>query len=543
MSKEINNLNKPLKDQLELDKKQDKTDNSLATTDKTIVGAINELFQSANNGKQLIANAIGEPLDSNDTFSAMSNEINGLLSTFKTNMMNNGITVEANDRFKSLIDKIATMVEEGSGKGIRIAAGKKSSSSGTRAFYRYANTGYVSLPYLEFSKSEFSFVPNVVVAFRNSTTSSSFYSIYAKINEHSFSCSVTSKNTGNSYAYLRLSDVTDIAYVPVYMNHTSYQYDYIAIGVGEEDTTLRDSLASILENKGVDVTEEDDMASLISKVDEEFDNKENEIDTLQQELEENKVIFEDYFEQMIVCRTLNGYREIDPTSLLIHPEVLISDVSYSSITRCWDGTKNRTFAVKNKILYELDDNMNVIKSSNAKAFYYVAAAYGNGQFKLYAGFIENEDSQVGIVDPESLIVGNSAIGRNGYDTITGMGAAFNKSTSTFEVYYVGDASNSYLFKISEDASTATTINDIAQKTCRGVGVYYDESTQAIRLFTVDNQQGQVLEMSLSWTSGTIINKRMDPYDNEVTNDRPKAVTTWYVKKSRMKYKGQYYYLN
>ena len=279
MSKTINDLNKSLtqvitpnaigaatNSDLNTVKNNIGTVSNLQTTDKTIVGAINELFQSANNGKQLIANAIGEPLDSNDTFSAMSNDINGLLSTFKTNMMNNGITVEANDRFKSLIDKIATMVEEGSGKGIRIAAGKKSSSSGTRAFYRYANSGYVSLPYLEFSKSEFSFVPNVVVAFRNSTTSSSFYSIYAKINEHSFSCSVTSKNTGNSYAYLRLSDVTDIAYVPVYMNHTSYQYDYIAIGVGEEDTTLRDSLASILENKGVDVTEEDDMATLIEYI-------------------------------------------------------------------------------------------------------------------------------------------------------------------------------------------------------------------------------------------------------------------------------------
>ena len=44
-------------------------------------------------------------------------------------------------------------------------------------------------------------------------------------------------------------------------------YTYHAFGVGEEDTTLRDSLASILENKGIDVTEEDDMASLIGKVD------------------------------------------------------------------------------------------------------------------------------------------------------------------------------------------------------------------------------------------------------------------------------------
>ena len=53
---------------------------------------------------------------------------------------------------------------------------------------------------------------------------------------------------------------------------TDYAVDiqWYAIGVGEEDTSLRDSLADILENKGVDVTEEDDMASLITKVDEEF---------------------------------------------------------------------------------------------------------------------------------------------------------------------------------------------------------------------------------------------------------------------------------
>ena len=86
--------------------KQDATDNNLATTDKTIVGAINELFQSANNGKELIASAIGEPLNAEDTFSAMSNNINGLLSTFKTNMMNAGVVVEDGDKFKQLIDKI-----------------------------------------------------------------------------------------------------------------------------------------------------------------------------------------------------------------------------------------------------------------------------------------------------------------------------------------------------------------------------------------------------------------------------------------------------
>ena len=112
MSKQINDLNKSLEEQLHLNEKQDKTDNNLKTNDKTVVGAINELFQSANNGKQLIANAIGEPLNSNDTFSAMSNDINSLLATFKTNMISNGVTVGSNDKFKQLIDKIAIMAEE-----------------------------------------------------------------------------------------------------------------------------------------------------------------------------------------------------------------------------------------------------------------------------------------------------------------------------------------------------------------------------------------------------------------------------------------------
>ena len=92
--------------------------NELQTTDKSsIVAAINELFQNTNNGKELIANAIGEPLTAEDTFSAMSNDINGLLSTFKTNMMNNGVSVEGTDKFKQLIDKLATLTDN-EGKGM-----------------------------------------------------------------------------------------------------------------------------------------------------------------------------------------------------------------------------------------------------------------------------------------------------------------------------------------------------------------------------------------------------------------------------------------
>ena len=82
------------------------TDTNNVFSSSNVEGALNELFQYANNGKEIIADAIGEPLSAEDTFTAMGSDINGLLSTFKTNMMNNGVTVESGDKFKQLIDKI-----------------------------------------------------------------------------------------------------------------------------------------------------------------------------------------------------------------------------------------------------------------------------------------------------------------------------------------------------------------------------------------------------------------------------------------------------
>ena len=61
---------------------QEKTDNGLVTESKDIVVAINELFQNANNGKELIASAIGnELINSNSTFKAMSEAILALRSS------------------------------------------------------------------------------------------------------------------------------------------------------------------------------------------------------------------------------------------------------------------------------------------------------------------------------------------------------------------------------------------------------------------------------------------------------------------------------
>ena len=81
----------------------------LATSNKSsLVAAINELFQSANNGKELIANAIGGPLSSNDTFSAMSNGINGLTSNFKSILEDEGVSVTPEDKMTNLITKTDT---------------------------------------------------------------------------------------------------------------------------------------------------------------------------------------------------------------------------------------------------------------------------------------------------------------------------------------------------------------------------------------------------------------------------------------------------
>ena len=249
---------------IDLSGKQDKTDESLLTESKDVIGAINELFQSANNGKELIASAIGEPLSKDDTFSAMSSDINSLLATFKTNMMNNGITVESSDRFKSLIDKIATMVEEGSGKGVQFVTGKYNGNYETRLSSITISTNANFVPTYVFCE--------VNIYKYDSYTQESISGIMSNL------CSITARANGS--LGITMTDITADSFTLNWSNPNPGSYNYTAlsvgnwyvIGVGEEDTTLRDSLASILQEEGVSVTEEDDMASLISKTDNQFNS-------------------------------------------------------------------------------------------------------------------------------------------------------------------------------------------------------------------------------------------------------------------------------
>ena len=259
---------------------------SLETDAKgNMVQAINELVEKLDNsaelealegeienGKELIANAVGEPLTVEESFDEMSNDINGLLSQFKTNMMNNGITVESSDRFKSLIDKIATMVEEGGGKGIQFAEGK------TIEIDYASRTDYGTIKTV--IETNLDFIPNYIFVCVDTF-------INSKIHKNLFFSNLyKTQITGGTIdgTILTVTNINQESFTISVLDSSFYlgAGTYYAIGVGEEDTTLRDSLASILQEEGVSVTEEDNMASLITKVDEEFDRKNEEIENIQQ---------------------------------------------------------------------------------------------------------------------------------------------------------------------------------------------------------------------------------------------------------------------
>ena len=250
----------------------------LNTSDKSsLVAAINELFQNANNGKELIATAIGEPLNSSDTFSAMSTGINGLTSNFKAALMNNGVSVASTDKFKQLIEKIASLADS-EGKGIQYATGTVNMSK-TTAYSPGA--GGVNNPKSTTINTNLDFTPTLVfvelplgicnidtdfttsqymgLIINNIIPTGIYYSwiTYFTINN-------ISAESFDIYGYITGSRTTDNLYFP------ESTFTWYAIGVGEEDTTLEDSLRDILGNKGVEVSPEDDLASLIAKVDEEF---------------------------------------------------------------------------------------------------------------------------------------------------------------------------------------------------------------------------------------------------------------------------------
>ena len=240
----------------------------LNTENKTIVGALAEIV-----GKKEIANAIGEPLAETDKFTEMSSEINGLLSTFKTNMMNAGVVVESGDKFKALIDKIKGLTEGEGNKGIQFASGVTMTSSDKKLFVNVEDSTESSYGCIDIR--DLTFTPQIIIAsIKQDLSGYKGYAIYSAFSAYPnrvYSFVNSGSATAGAIKYCVKSSSCNIDEtgfsLPFNISGSPVECYWAAAGVGEEDTTLRDSLADILENKGVDVTEEDDIASLITKVD------------------------------------------------------------------------------------------------------------------------------------------------------------------------------------------------------------------------------------------------------------------------------------
>ena len=316
--------------------------NMLNTENKTIVGALAEIV-----GKKEIANAIGEPLAENDKFTEMSSEINGLLSTFKTNMMNAGVVVESGDKFKALIDKIKGLTEGEGNKGIQYAEGSVRGYSSNTNIY----DGYTI-------EANFGFTPTILFV-----QLANFY--YNTSNNYSnIIVSNISNLYNDSYGVLWIESFDDTYFTlktPISSNITvKGNVKWYAIGIGEEDTTLRDSLANILQEEGVSVTEEDDMASLIGKVDEEFTEKNNEIGDMKQGLIDTLTS-----KGINVDDSLSFDELLDLVNVQLPPTLVLYDNGYvnteivGSFTQIYDGNVRGNTAMEMN-----EDHINVNVTSN-----------------------------------------------------------------------------------------------------------------------------------------------------------------------------------
>ena len=376
--------NNELSDSLnnKIDNLQNAISLELMTESNTIVGAINELY-----GKDIIANSIGEPLNNTDTYNKMSNDINSLLNTFKTNMMNAGVAIESGDKFKSLIDKIATMVKEGSGKGIYIESGIVTSD----------RNGGLTIP--------LQFEPIVVFTYQNETGTNgiTYPTIYGKFDDNILSIRTYSSG-GTTAASMITSRYTNGSFTTSTITG-NMSCTYYAIGVGEEDTTLRDSLASILTEEGVSVTEEDDMASLISKTDNQFNSLNTTITLLNNQVNS-------------LTNELAG--KVTPAGTAVAANVLSGKTFINSTGQVVTGTMNN-YGSHTYVANYVGYSGTAVYMGIQPGAYLTPSAVGYPEI-----YINNTDLDPNLV-PENIVSGKSICGvagtaPKGYKFISGTGA-------------------------------------------------------------------------------------------------------------------------
>ena len=174
---------------------QPKNDQLLETNNKTIVGAINELFQSANNGKKLIANAIGGSLNEEDAFSAMSDKIMEIRNSFAEAIENKGFETMEQEDIYLLIEKVkgifnqCKFMKSGTETTLCDIRGSHYTSSSTfsaAASYRCLASGTVKISgYYQGKSGSFPNNPSFIVIKNNDTNEEQRFECGSKLSTDS----------------------------------------------------------------------------------------------------------------------------------------------------------------------------------------------------------------------------------------------------------------------------------------------------------------------------------------------------------------------
>ena len=265
-----------------------------------IISAVNSLMVDRVDNIESIgklAEAIGEPVTASDSIDEVVDKVDGLVTDFKSKVLNAGILYESGDRFKELIEKLEGLVA-GEGGGIQISTGHFDITTLQPA----SEVGFLTSNQLNFNPP-LNFTPDRVILsipkLQLGTSVGGDYAnhsidseIHRSLNNRFTVYDVDGKEI-DMYIGTVTNDITAEGFV-LYAgkNNTNYALttpegiDWLAIGVGEgqEDNTLLETLKGILEEEQVEVSDEDTMADLIIKVDAEFADKNNEISNLETEL-------------------------------------------------------------------------------------------------------------------------------------------------------------------------------------------------------------------------------------------------------------------
>lgn len=257
--------------------------NELETDEKSnIISAVNSLITdrvSDNVNMSKLANSIGTLVTASDNIDEVVTKVDDLTSQFKSKLLGLGVYIESSDRFKSLIEKVATLTV-GDGSNLQFATGAceldQTYESGNATFNFTESLSFTPtyffarIPEVGFTVDpiEGTYIRNLILTnfldYDKRPQPANVTTTHITISNVTNTGFTISLGSGESISGYLLSDET-----------ISSAIDWYAIGVGEgeDDTALRDSLASILIDEGVEVADTDTMADLIIKVDEEFDRK------------------------------------------------------------------------------------------------------------------------------------------------------------------------------------------------------------------------------------------------------------------------------